>query len=145
MNNDLIKRNLAIAYASSGLVRIIDGEKWIKISEVKQSLNDVPTVEPQKKIVPVCKAVFDEEQLKEMIDKKVAELLADNARPQDRWGKWVVSEIQCPNCLAYFLTDCYSKEELNECPNCGADMRKPNCVTCDHFGKCDGCEKGEEE
>lgn len=27
----------------------------------------------------------------------------------------------------------------------GADMRKPNCVTCDHFGKCEGCEKGEEE
>lgn len=27
----------------------------------------------------------------------------------------------------------------------GADMRKPNCVRCDHFGKCEGCEKGEEE
>lgn len=27
----------------------------------------------------------------------------------------------------------------------GADMRKPNCVTCEHFGKCEGCEKGEEE
>ncbi len=22
---------------------------------------------------------------------------------------------------------------------------RPNCVTCDHFGKCEGCEKGEEE
>lgn len=22
---------------------------------------------------------------------------------------------------------------------------KPNCVTCNHFGKCEGCEKGEEE
>lgn len=47
MNNDLIKRGLAISYAASGLVRIIDGEKWIRVSEVKQSLNDVPT-EPQE-------------------------------------------------------------------------------------------------
>lgn len=45
-SGDLIKRNLAIAYAKSGLVRKIDGEDWIRISEVKQSLNDVPTVEP---------------------------------------------------------------------------------------------------
>lgn len=43
--SDLIKRNLAIAYAISGLVRRIDGENWIRTSEVKQSLNDVPKVE----------------------------------------------------------------------------------------------------
>lgn len=27
----------------------------------------------------------------------------------------------------------------------GADMRKPNCVTCDHFGDCEGCERSSEE
>jgi rubrerythrin len=43
-------------------------------------------------------------------------------RPQGEWGKWIVSEIQCPKCLEYFDTDCYSKEELNKCPNCGAKM-----------------------
>ena len=48
----------------------------------------------------------------------------DFEKPQDRWGKWVISEIQCPNCLEYFPTDCYSKEDLNICPCCGADMRK---------------------
>jgi len=42
-NGDLISRNLAIAYAKSGLVRRIDGEDWIRISEVVQSLKDVPT------------------------------------------------------------------------------------------------------
>lgn len=47
MNNDLIRRGLAISYATSGLVRIIDGEDWIKVSEVKQSLKDVPKVEPE--------------------------------------------------------------------------------------------------
>lgn len=44
-------------------------------------------------------------------------------RPQDKWGKWVISEIRCPNCLEYFDTDCYSTEELKKCPNCGADMK----------------------
>lgn len=45
-------------------------------------------------------------------------------RPQNKWGKWVISEVRCPECLEYFDTDCYSKEEMNKCPNCGADMRK---------------------
>lgn len=27
----------------------------------------------------------------------------------------------------------------------GTPLSKPNCVTCDHFGKCEGCEKKEEE
>lgn len=44
-------------------------------------------------------------------------------RPQDKWGKWVISEIQCPICLEYFQTDCYSTEELEKCPSCGADLR----------------------
>lgn len=46
-----------------------------------------------------------------------------NERSQGEWGKWVISEIRCPNCLEYFQTDCYSTKELNKCPNCGADMR----------------------
>ena len=40
-----------------------------------------------------------------------------------KWGKWVIIEIQCPNYLEYFQTDCYSMEELQKCPNCEADMR----------------------
>lgn len=43
-------------------------------------------------------------------------------QPINEWGKWVISEIKCPNCLEYFQTDCYSMEELKKCPNCGADM-----------------------
>ena len=42
MTNDVIYRHLAIAYASSGRIKRIDGEDWIRISEVKQSLRDVP-------------------------------------------------------------------------------------------------------
>ena len=45
-------------------------------------------------------------------------------RPQGEWGKWIITEIQCPTCFGYFETDCYTKEELKKCPKCGADMRK---------------------
>lgn len=38
--------------------------------------------------------------------------------------KWIIAEVQCPNCFEYFEVDCYSTEELNKCPSCGADMRK---------------------
>lgn len=48
---------------------------------------------------------------------------APTVEPQDRWGRWVVSEIRCPNCLEYFDTGCYSKGELDKCPSCGAKMR----------------------
>ena len=45
-----------------------------------------------------------------------------NKRPQNDWGKWVISEICCPNCFNYLDMDYYSKEELNKCPICGEDM-----------------------
>ena len=44
--------------------------------------------------------------------------------PQNNWGRWVISEIRCPNCLEYFDTDCYSTGELNKCPSCGAKMKE---------------------
>lgn len=40
------------------------------------------------------------------------------------WGKWVISEVRCPECLAYFDPEGFSKEEMDKCPSCGADMRK---------------------
>lgn len=45
-------------------------------------------------------------------------------RPQGKWGKWIVAEIQCPTCFKYYEVDYYSAEELNKCPSCGADMQK---------------------
>ena len=39
------------------------------------------------------------------------------------YGNWIISEIRCPECLEYFDTDCYTTEELNACPNCGARMK----------------------
>ena len=44
-----ISREAAIAYAISGRVRIEDGEKWIRVSEVRESLSNMPSAEPERK------------------------------------------------------------------------------------------------
>ena len=43
-------------------------------------------------------------------------------KQQDKWGKWSISEIRCPECLEFFQTDCYSIDELKTCPVCGAHL-----------------------
>jgi hypothetical protein len=77
-------------------------------------------------------------------------------RPQGEWIKVkeermsidmsgeIVTRYKCSKC-GRTITILPSK--LTDYPfcHCGAEMRKPNCVRCDHFGDCDGCEKGEEE
>lgn len=82
---DLIKRNLAIAYASSGLVRRIDGEEWIRTSDVKQSLNDVPTVESEVKKVPIAHVTFDAEKLKELTNDIVKRIENGEIVLQSAW------------------------------------------------------------
>lgn len=77
------------------------------------------------------------------------------ARPHGEWGETeaVIEDDKCEeikHVKVYYHIGCpnmgkYLKTTSSFCPNCGADMRKPNCVTCNHFGKCEGCEKGEEE
>lgn len=60
--------------------------------------------------------------------------------------KWQASviECQCPKCKKWCLKWA-TVLDYDFCPNCGADMRNPNCVRCDHFGKCEGCERRSEE
>ena len=79
---------------------------------------------------------FDREQLEKIVEERVikpiknGELVIKEESPQGNWGNWIISEIRCPDCLEYFQTDCYSKEELNKCPCCGADMRKETDNEC---------------
>lgn len=40
------------------------------------------------------------------------------ARPK---CKWIIAEVQCPNCFKYFELDYCPTGELNKCPNCGAE------------------------
>lgn len=69
-------------------------------------IEDAPTIEPFEKVGAICNEN------------------CGMTRPQGERGKWIISEIRCPNCLEYFQTECYSTEELKKCPNCGADMRE---------------------
>lgn len=50
--------------------------------------------------------------------------LNEKNHPRRSWGKWVISEVRCPECLEYFDTDCYDEGTLNTCPNCGMDMKR---------------------
>ena len=123
MKDDLIKRNLAISYATSGLIlRRVDGEDWIRISEVKQSLNDVPTVESRL----IANVSFDEDKLKEIVQAEViekiksGELVIKDERPQ---GKWIFHNDYNESCR-YGCNQCGNLTNIgsNFCPNCGVRM-----------------------
>lgn len=47
--SDLISRQAAIASAISGLTREIEGERWIRVAEVRESLLDISPEEPEQK------------------------------------------------------------------------------------------------
>lgn len=70
----------------------------------EEDLDNAPTVEPPNWQIEFLKRLYEK------------------VRPQDKWGKWVISEVRCPNCLEHFDTDCYSLSGLDICPNCGALM-----------------------
>lgn len=49
MNDDLISRQAAVGHAISGRTREIEGEKWIRVSEVRESLKTMPSSQPERK------------------------------------------------------------------------------------------------
>lgn len=137
MNNDLISRealreDLRRFFPAEALEGI---EPKTLFAQIMHDIDNAPTVEGPKYILKVKNLTAeDKKHFQECWNKSAGGLLAipDNyeiipiERPQGEWGKWVISEIQCPNCLEYFQTDCYSTEELKKCPSCGADLRGGN-------------------
>ena len=51
MVNNLIERQAAIGSAISGMTMTIGGEKWIRVSEVRESLYSVPSAQPERTCV----------------------------------------------------------------------------------------------
>ena len=47
--DDLISRQAAIGHAISGLTREYEGEKWIRVSEVRESLKTLPSAQTERK------------------------------------------------------------------------------------------------
>lgn len=126
------------------------GEVFCK-AITEKDIDNAPTVEPKFKddIIEAFNQITDQEfehsdsfWIETPKGKKIEFV---KKRPQGKWRNYE-GMTTCEKCGAECLYDEEGFYSLSRfCPNCGADMRKPNCVTCDHFGKCDGCEKGEEE
>lgn len=119
MNNDLISRNLAISYAVSGLVRRIDEEDWIRVSEVKQNINNAPTVS----------FIISPDYVTELQNhnKELIKRLEEVERPQGEWIK--INSLGNGN-AQYMCSNCNHGDEQAEsqevpyCWHCGAKMMK---------------------
>lgn len=146
MNNDLISRealkNELHNYFDG---KVIDEPAYI-LRDFFCYIDNAPTVETDKEL-KILKIKAETYQTAYKL------MSAASRRPQGEWIEKYYSDYgvyyRCSICHKMPPNyECDYKEgaiKTNFCPNCGADMRKPNCVTCDHFGKCEGCEKGEEE
>lgn len=133
LQGEWIEDSISRSWVEHNVLSLVDAETRIY---AEQRLDNAPTVE-----LNYMTAYFNGFEMAKQI----------HERPQ---GEWIeVGDNQpyskdklygCSKCRfgSYLLSD---TKNVNFCSNCGADMRKPNCVTCDHFGKCDGCEKREEE
>lgn len=135
-----------------------DKDKWkyAEISDLIKAYERLKDCSDCKRYdFPYFEIKINKDQLQELVDKAKAEILASIERPHGEWGETeaVIEDDKCEeikHVKVYYHIGCpnmgkYLKTTSSFCPNCGADMRKPNCVTCDHFGKCEGCEKGDEE
>lgn len=91
---DLISRDAAIAYAISGRTREIDGEKWIRVSEVRESLQTIPSAEKTGRWI-----VYTSEA----------------------WSNWEIAK--CSVCgYENVAVEVFDLDGYHYCPNCGARM-----------------------
>lgn len=100
MTDDLISRQAAIATAISGRVRTLptteDGEDWIRVNEVRESLLNLPTAEPRW--IPIKTRPMDEEErayYEEVYDWQLNDedaVMFDCPMPEDGQEVWVCSK-----------------------------------------------------
>ena len=103
--SDYIDRAYAIGSAISGRIRTLptteDGENWIRVSEVRESLLNIPSADVQ----PVRHGKWEERKVS---DKNCI----------DEW-----QTACCSVCHKYHTTPyMYYFDNYNYCPNCGARM-----------------------
>ena len=100
--NDLISRQAAIASAISGRIRTLptteDGEDWIRVSEVRESLKAVPSAQPEITFDDVmrycrqrCLYVIPSETFRELLGGKpmndIKALIEELEIQYEAWGK----------------------------------------------------------
>ena len=89
--DDLISRQAAIANAISGRTREIDGEKWIRVSEVRESIKTLPSAERHGRWL-----ITDAYPHKVYCSECYATLI-----PNVEWFKtYEMASNYCPNCGA---------------------------------------------
>ena len=99
--DDLISRQAAIGHAISGRTREVEGEKWIRVSEVRESLKTMPSEHPERK-----RGKWTERKVIE--DRKAIE-------------EW--QSARCSVCGKYHTTPyMYYFYDFAYCPWCGAKM-----------------------
>lgn len=99
--DDLISRQAAIAHTISGRTRELDGEKWIRVSEVRESLQIMPSAEKKGKWIKHEVKLFDG-----CHTGRYFEECSECGKLTPEWR--IVTEYH------YW----------NFCPRCGADMHK---------------------
>ena len=122
--SELIDRQAAIAYAISGMTREIDGDKWIRVSEVRESIKTMPSAQPEPSQVArdICTILENE------LDMRV---ILKNAQPERKKGKWIDDGFyadyhgehvyRCSECGQCYIAN---GMEWDFCPYCGSDNRE---------------------
>lgn len=163
MNSDLISREAlrekVNAFYDSHFKGLVPNELITYAKAVDDLIDNAPTVEIsdyQKRALELVDNLKDKGAINNRERGTLRRaILLKPARPQ---GEWITIHRQnsfrqnvvcfeCNKCHKYLLPIRHTMitEPLEVCPNCGADLRNPNCVRCDHFGECDGCERSDEE
>lgn len=109
---DLINKEYALASAVSGRTRLIDGERWIRVSEVRESIKNAPTIDAE----PVKHGVI------ELTYEEYGELYSYALAYEQNHGEWLIDKsgsLMCSKCGT--LLDEFQKPS-RFCPNCGAKM-----------------------
>ena len=150
---DLIDRQAAIATAISGRVRTLptteDGENWIRVNEVRDSLLSLPSAQPEQLGTNLAEVgtrevrgyPIDADALMEKVAEEYGERARDRlyqiirymppTQPKRKTGKWLPDNNNnyyeerfiCSVCgKSYKVDTCMGKPMWDFCP-CGADMR----------------------
>lgn len=99
---DLINKQYALASVCSGLIRTIDGEDWIRVSNVRESIMNAPTIDA----VPVVHGHWKGYRFPKY-------------RGNDDFGEPIFKEY-----VAYTCSNCRKQNAIRHkyCPMCGAIM-----------------------
>ena len=105
--NDLISREEVLKLPQRKGYAVNGWETYIRVSDIKE----LPSVYPNKDLIHLQK------------EQAYMQGYEDGQKP--RQGKWIDSGygVECSLCGEWYPHASIARNQLNFCPNCGADMR----------------------